>query len=154
MNAARDLLQSMHDFGWPILAYAILAPLLTYILPSRRSRQERTGRLVFVGGILALIVVILFVGTASNEVVQVARVHRAWGAYVLLLALVPLCAGATWAVLRMRQGRIAISVTRTTAAESSSREIRIGAYLLAVAGVWLAGSVLAVVWLFQISNSG
>jgi len=152
MNAARDLLQSLRDFGWPIFAYAIFAPLPTYILPSSRSRQERTTRLVFVGVILASIEVLFFVVTESNDIVQVARLHPAWGAYVLLLALVPLCAGAMCAVVRLREDRMAISMSQITGAESSSSKIPTGAYM-AAAGVWLACSVLAVAWLFQISNS-
>jgi hypothetical protein len=153
MNAARDLLQTVGDFAWPILAYAIAAPLATYVLPSRRSRQERTARLIFVGLIIASIEVLFFFATASNEIFEVARVHPAWGAYVLLLALVPLCAGATWLLVRVREDRMAISVTRSNGSKSSSHGIPMKAYL-AVAGLWLVCSVLAVVWLSQISNSG
>ena len=104
MNAAHDLLQSLRAFGWPIFAYAIFAPLPTYILPSSRSRQERTKRLLFVGVTLALIEVIFFVGTESNDITQVARLHPAWGAYVLLLALAAIGVAVKWAVARLRGG--------------------------------------------------
>jgi hypothetical protein len=152
MNAARDLLQSLRDFGWPIFAYAVFAPLPTYLLPSSRSRQERTARLLFVGAILASIEALFFVGTESNNIVQVARLNPVWGAYVLLLALVPLGAGAAWTIVRVREDRTAIRIVQITDAKSPPRAGRTEAYI-AAAGVWLACSVVAVVWLSKIANS-
>jgi len=108
--------------------------------------------ILFVGAILASIEVLFFVGTESNDIVQVARVHPAWGAYVLLLALVPLGVGARWAVVRLREDRTAVSISPTTDAEGSPSTMHTGTYI-AGAGVWLACSVVAIGWLSQISNS-
>jgi hypothetical protein len=151
MNAAHEILQALRDFGWPILAYAILAPLQTFFI-LRGSRQERTARLIVGGVILASIEALFFVGTESDNIVQVARLHPAWGAYVLFLALVALGAGAGWAVVRVREDRTPISISQITDAESSPSTMRTGAYI-AGTGVWLACCVVAVVWLSKISNS-
>jgi len=150
MNPAGELLVSLRDFGWPIFAYAIVAPLPTYLLPSSRSTHERTGRLLFVAVILASIEALFFVGTESNNIVQVARLHPAWGACAFLLALVPLGAGAGWAAARVRENRMAVSISQITGAESSPNA-HTRAYI-AGAVTWLACSVVAVVWLSRISN--
>lgn len=152
MNAAHDLLQSLRAFGWPIFAYAIFAPLPTYILPSSRSRQERTKRLLFVGVTLALIEVIFFVGTESNDITQVARLHPAWGAYVLLLALAAIGVAVKWAVARLREDHTITTIRQIDGSEGSSGVKHTGIFI-AGAGVWLACSALAVIWLSKISNS-
>ncbi len=149
MNAARNLLQSLRDFGWPIFAYAIFAPLSTYLLPSSRSRQERTARLLFVGVILASTEALFFVGAESNNTVQVARLHPAWGTYVLLLTLFPLGAVGGWAVVRLREGRTTINIGRAAEAEHAPWAIGTWLYIAAV-GIWLTCCIVAVVWLSRI----
>lgn len=152
MNAARDILQSLRGYAWPLVAYMIGAPLPTYLFPSRYSRQERTMRLFWVGVMISSIGALFFVLAESGNIVQVARLHPAWGAYVLLLALVPLGAGARWVVARSRENRTAISISQITEAESSSGKKHTAAYI-AGAGAWVACSVMALVWLSKIANS-
>lgn len=67
MNAAHDLLQSLRDFGWPILAFAIFAPIPTYVFPTGRSREEKTAKLLFVGTIIAAIEVLFFSGDGEQQ---------------------------------------------------------------------------------------
>jgi hypothetical protein len=149
MNAAHDLLQSMRDFGWPIFAYAIFAPIPTYVFPSARSREEKTARLLFVGAIIAAIEGLFFLGTESNDVLQVARFNPVWGIYVLLLILVAVGAGGTWVVLRARENRMAISITEDAAPKTAAGM----SYVIFCIAVWLACSIFAVFWLAKIANT-
>lgn len=150
MNAANDLLQSLRDFGWPVLAYVIFAPISTFALPSGRSREERLQRLVFVGIIIAVIEVLFFLGTEGGDAFQIAGVHPAWGLYVLALLLVAIVAGCRWAVIRARENRIAISISDDTT-QSPPVNSRFRFYILGCA-VWVAGLVLAIVWLSKIAK--
>ena len=152
MNAAHDLLQSMRDFGWPILAYAIFAPIPTYVFPSGRSREEKTTRLFFVGMIIAGIEALFFLGTESNDALQVARLNPPWGIYVLFLLLVAIGAGGTWAVVRARENRMAIGISENTAFQIPTARSRIKLYIFGCA-IWVAGSIFAVLWLARIANA-
>jgi hypothetical protein len=108
-------------------------------------------RLLVGGVIITSIDAIFFVLTESNNIVQVARLHPAWAAYVLLLGLVALGVGVGWAVVRVREDRTGISISRIADAESSPGTMRARTYI-AAAVAWLACSVVAVVWLSKISN--
>lgn len=152
MNAAHDLLQSMRDFGWPIFAYAIFAPIPTYVFPSGRSHEEKTGRLLFVGMIIAAIEGLFFLGTESNNALQVARLNPSWGVYVLILLLLAVGAVDTWAVLRARENQRAISISENAAFKTAKGRSYI--VLCSVgSAVWVAGSIFAVFWLARIANT-
>ncbi len=153
MNVALDLLQSLRDFGWPVFAYAIFAPVATFLIPSSRSREDKIARLLFVGAIIAMIEVLFFVGTESGDFIQVARLHPTWGFYVICLALIAIVVVAKWAILRRQENRKAISLTsREDDVDSSLNKARGGSYI-AVIGVWFVGSVVAVIWLSRIASA-
>jgi hypothetical protein len=152
MSAALDLLQSLRDFGWPVFAYAILAPAATYLIPSNRSREDNVARLLLVGTIIAMIEMFFFVGTESGDFIQVARLHPAWGFYVVCLVLIAIVAVAKWAIVRGRDNRKAISPTiHKGDVDNSLDKTHVGSYI-AVIGAWLAGSVGAVIWLSRIAS--
>ncbi len=152
MNAAHELLDSMRDFGWPIFAYAIFAPIPTYVLPSDRSREEKTERLLFVGAILAAMEVIFFLGTESNNVWQVASLNPAWGVFVSFLLLVAVGTGAIQLVLTARRNRAPISI-----GEQATSNAPIGRYHRVFSimgpGAWIVCMILAVLWLIRIANT-
>jgi hypothetical protein len=152
MNAAHELLQSIRDFGWPIFAYAIFAPIPTYVFPSGRSREEKTTRLLFVGVIIAAIEVFFFLGTEGADALQVARLNPAWGIYVFLLIFVAIGVGARWVAMRNRENRMAISISESAASQPSEDRSH---YKLYIAGwiVWAAASIFAVLWLARIANA-
>jgi hypothetical protein len=152
MNAAHDLLRSIRDFGWPIFVYAIFAPIPTYVFPSGRSREEKTARLLFVGTIIAAIEGLFFLGTESNDVLQVARLNPLWGVYVLILLLLAVGTGGTWAALRARENQKAISIGENAALKTATGRSYV---VLCVTGcaVWVAGSIFAVFWLARIANT-
>ena len=151
MDAARNILQSLRDLGWPLLLYVIVVPLPTYLLPSRRSVQERTARLLFVGVILASIEALYFVGIEFDNIVRVARLHPLWGAFAVLSASMPPGAIAAWAILQRREDRTTISIGQTAKAEHPPGAIGSG-LCIAGAGVWLACCAVTVVWLSRMSN--
>lgn len=152
MNAAHDLLQSILDFGWPLFAYAIFAPIPTYIFPSGRPREEKTTRLLFVGAILATIEAFFFIGTESSDALQVALLYPAWGAYVLILLIVAAGVGGKWAIARTRENQMTISISRDTAPLTSVVSSRNKLYVVGGA-VWLAASTFAVLWLAKIAHT-
>jgi len=151
MKAAQDILQSLRDFGWPILAYAIVAPIVTFIIPSSRSREERTARLLLVGVIIAVIEVLFFVGTEGGDILQVAKSRPAWGGYVLLLTLVLIGMGIKLGLRRAREGRETVSLLGTYGEEVSSVNLNARRFLT-FAGGWLAAALLAVIWLWKIAD--
>ncbi len=152
MNAARDLLQSIRDFGWPLFAYAIFAPIPTYILPSGRSREEKTTRLLFIGMIIAAIEVCFFLGTEGNDAWQVARLNPAWGIYVLLLLFVAVGAGGRWVVVRARENRTALSISGEAALQISVTMSQNKSYIVGCI-VWTLAAILAVLWLANIART-
>ena len=152
MSAAQSLLQAIREFGWPIFAYAIFAPISTYVLPSLRSREENSARLLFVGVIIAAIETSFFLVTESYDALQVARLNPVWGIYVLLLLLVGVSAGGRWAVVRAREDRIALSISGNSALEPPAAKSNRQHYIVGCA-VWAAASVLAVLWLARIANT-
>jgi len=152
MNAAHDLLQSLRDFGWPILAFAIFAPIPTYVFPTGRSREEKTAKLLFVGTIIAAIEVLFFLGTESNNAVQVARLNPWWGVYVLILLLPAVGAGGSWAVLRARENQEATSISESAALKTAKGKSHIVPWLIGCA-VWVMGSLFALFWLARIADT-
>jgi hypothetical protein len=152
MNAAHELLQSIRDFGWPIFAYAIFAPIPTYIFPSGRSREEKTTRLFFVGVIIAAVEAFFFLGTESNDALRVARLNPAWGSYVLFLIFLAVGAGGRWAVVRARENRIAISISRDAALQPPPASSHRKLYVVGIVA-WVTASVFAVFWLASIANA-
>ena len=153
MNAASELIQSLKDFGWPILAYAIFASISTFVLPSVRSREERVQRLLFVGIIIAFIEGFFFVGTESNDALHVASLHKAWGIYMLLLILLGFGAAMRWVALWKKEDRKTISISLGPGTDESSKQPpRIS--LLALFGLWLMGIAVAVIWLLRIAVKG
>ena len=152
MDAANSLLQSLRDFGWPVLAYAIFAPIATFVLPSSRSREEQVQRLFLVGTIIAVIEALFFLGTESGDALDVARVHPGWGAYVLFLVVVITGMAAWWWLLRTRENRTEISISEYPQTAVPAQKLGKGFYL-ALVGLWIIGAAGAVVWLFRIAAS-
>jgi hypothetical protein len=152
MDAANSLLQSLRDFGWPILAYAIFAPISTFVLPSSRSRKDRVQRLLLVGAIIAAIEAFFFIGTESGDALDVVRLHPAWGVYVFVLVLVLAGLMAWWWLVRSRQNRVAISINEDMIASVATREMGRGFYLTLI-GLLAIGAVGAVFWLSRIADT-
>lgn len=150
MDAANSLLQSLRDFGWPVLAYAIFAPISTFVLPSSRSREERVQRLLLVGAIITAIEAFFFLGTESGDALDVARLHPAWGMYVLLLVLVVAGIMARWWLQRSRQDSVAISISDEPTASVTAKSSGRGFYLTLI-GLLAIGAAGAVLWLSRIA---
>ena len=152
MNAAARLLESVRDFGWPVLAYAVFAPVATFVLPTGRTREEQVDRLFLVGIIIAVIEVLFFLGTESSDAFQVAYLNPAWGTLVLLLFLAGVAALLWWWLLRARKNRVVISIKTNPQIAHGTRELGKGYYVVLV-GLWVIGAIAATVWLFKISTS-
>ncbi len=153
MNAAADLLQSLRDFGWPFFAYAIFAPVATFLIPSSRSREDKIPRLLLVGAIIGMIEALFFVGRESGDFIQVACLHPGWGLYVICLALIAIVVVTKWAILQRREIRKTISFTGHEGdVDSSPSKTNVGSYTAAI-GVWLVGAVVAVIWLSKIASA-
>ena len=90
-----------------------------------------------------------FIGTEGGDIIHVMRLRPTWGVYVALLSVVGLGAVVRWSVDRVRAKRRPLSVTGTNA--EGSRRTQGRSYLVAV-GVWLAASMVAVVWLSRIAG--
>jgi hypothetical protein len=151
MKPAQDILQSLRDFGWPIVAYAVMAPIATYVISSNRLREERMARLVLIGMVIAVIEVFFFVGTESGEFVEVAQIYPAWGAYVILLALIAITLLVKWAIRRSKESRTAISMTSPIDIDPMQRKRLAQSHIAVIVG-WLAASAAAVIWLSKIAN--
>jgi hypothetical protein len=149
MREASDILRSLRDLGWPLLAYLIAAPIATFVVPSRRSPEERAQRLLLVGKMIATVVGLFFVSIEGGNIIYVMRVRPQWGVYVLFLLALGLGIVVRWAVDRVRENRSPLSVTGSNA--ESPRRTQGRSYVAAV-GVWLAASVVAVVWLSRIAG--
>jgi hypothetical protein len=152
MKAAQDILQSLADFGLPILVYAIVAPLATFIMPSRRSREEKIARLLLVGVVIIIIEAFFFIGTESDNIVRVAKSYPAWGTYVAVLTLMLMGIGVRLGLRRIREGRVTLSLSSTSAVEVSPPKVN-GRRSFTLLWGWLAGSLVAVIWLLGIAYS-
>jgi hypothetical protein len=152
MNAANDLLQSLKDFGWPIVAYVLLAPVATYLLPSTRSRRERGQRLLLVGAIILGIELIFFLLTSGGDILHVIRERPAWGFLVVCLFCGAVLFGIRWARMRARLNQEFISVTAGNASiEAYAGRGHLGAKAAAI-GLWTAGCLAALLWLSKIAS--
>ncbi len=142
----------MRNFGWPLFAYAIFAPLSTYIMPSGRSREEKTTRLLFVGGVIAIIEAVFFLGTESADAFAVARLNPAWGIYALLLLLIAVGGGSRWAVARARENRTVIRISGNTNIETPGTRLRTNLYAGGFA-IWTIALIFGILWLARIAKA-
>lgn len=152
MKAAYDLLQSLRDFGWPILAYIIVASVAVFVVPSGSSREDRIAKLLLVGAVITIIELFFLIGTAGADFVEVARLHPVWGSYAALLMLAVLVAVGKWAIRRARENQASISLTSDENEVGVPKEKSIRIYI-ALMGGGLAGLTVAVIWLSKIANS-
>jgi len=152
MNAAHDVLNSLRNFGWPVLAYLIIAPARAYLLPSRYSREENARRLVLVGIILVLMMFTFFLLTEGGQILAVMKARPLWGCYVALISIAAVCFAGVWAVSRTRENRKVISLVEVNTDSLNDFDgVSKEPYGLAV--VLLLACVVGVVWLARIANS-
>lgn len=149
MREAHDILRSLRDLGWPLVAYAISAPIATFVVPSRRSLEERVQRLLLAGKIIAIMLALFFIGIEGGDIIHVMRLRPAWGVYIALLSIFGFGTVVRRSVDRVREDRRPLSVTGSNA--EGPRRMR-GRSYVATAGIWLAASVVAVVWLSRIAG--
>ena len=153
MWEARDILLTLRGFILPIVAYAIFAPIVTFLVPSRRSPEQRMARLLLVGAICLTMTTVAFLLSENEQIIFVMKLRPAWGCYVGLLAVCGLGAIGKFALNQSRQIRIVVNLTDPAAVESSPNKIRVERYKIALS-VWIAGSVIAIIWLSRIAAGG
>ena len=151
MFEARDILLSLRDFSWPVIAFAVFAPIATYLVPSRRSLRERADRLLLVGAICLTMMVIAFLLTEGEQIIDVMRLQPAWGCYVVFLTVIGLGIAGKFALDRSRTNLKVVTLASSVAPiEGSSRNIQLERYILPISA-WVGGLVIALVWLSRIA---
>ena len=153
MKAALDLLQSLRDFGWPIHGYIVVAPLAVFAVPFGGSRDDKVAKLLLVGTIITFTEVFFSIGTEGGDFIEVARLHPVWGSYVAIMMLVALGTSVKRAILHVRENRTAISLTSLESDANGSVRNTPRRSSPVLVGGWLAGLVVAVIWLSRIGNS-
>ncbi len=151
MREANDVLRTLRDLSLPLLAYAVFAPIATFVVPSRRSREERFQRLVLVGKVMSMIVAIFFVGIEGSDIVNIMRARPIWGIYVMCLLIAGLGIVLKLVVERARMNRNLLTITGSNA--ERARDDRSWSSTVAV-GAWLAACAVAVFWLSRIAGNG
>jgi hypothetical protein len=106
--------------------------------------------LLLVGAIIAVIEAFFFIGTESGDALEVARVHPAWGGYVLLLVLAVVGLMVRWWLLRIRQNGVVINIDNDQTTSTTPQKVGRGFYS-ALIGLLVIGSVGAVLWLSRIA---
>src|SRR5579859_3775373 len=110
MFEARDILLSLRDFSWPVVAFAIFAPIATYLVPRRRPRRERADGLLLVGAVCLTMMVIAFVLTEGEQIIDVMRLQPAWGCYIVFLTVVGFGIAGKFALDRSRTNRKVVTL--------------------------------------------
>jgi hypothetical protein len=147
MPEARDILLTLRGFILPIVAYAIFAPIATFLVPSRRAPEQRMARLLLVGAICLTMTTVAFLLTEDEQIIFVMKFRPAWGFYAGLLAVCGVGTIGKFALDQSRQNRTVVNLTNPAAVESSANKIRVERYKIALS----VGSVIAIIWLSRIA---
>ena len=148
MKPAIDLLHNLRDFGWPLLAYTVIAPVPTYLVWSRRSREERTSRLLFVFGIIAVCESVFLLGTSGSLILQITRLHPVWGLYVACLVSAVVIVVTIWTIQTAKTNRQLLNLHDSQAQDP----IFSASFAVGTLAVCLLGFVGAFIWLVLIAH--
>ena len=108
------------------------------------------ARLLSVGAICLTMTTVAFLLTEDEQIIFVMKFRPTWGFYVGLLAVCGVGMIGKFALDQSRQNRTVVNLTNPAAVESSANKIRVERYKIALS-VWIAGSVIAIIWLSRIA---
>jgi RHS repeat-associated protein len=141
-----------YDFGWPIVAYALVAPIATCIMPGIRHREDRVAKLLLVGWVIAIIEILFFLGTEGGEIIEVARLHPLWVCYVAMIALLILGTATKWFVNYRQDNSELINLHGDSGTPFGRLSSRHSGSRMTWIGMLITGSLLAVIWLYGIAS--
>jgi alpha-glucosidase len=75
MEALKTMMETLREHGWPVILFAIAAPLPAMLLPSRRPGSHKAQRFMMFAAGATVFIALLFIYSESQQFMRAARQH-------------------------------------------------------------------------------
>lgn len=133
-----------------VAAVFLLTMLALVFRRNSYTRRENLRVDIAIAGGIALLFGFMFINVEGSRILHVMKSQPLWGSYVILLAALGIgIAAKMFYDLRLENREV---VDLTTTNDTPSTSVKIDRWLCIAGGAWIAGVVMAVVWLAGIAR--